>query len=230
MQSRIQPIEDSRKTIAALVQERIRDAILQGVLPAGSRIDQNQLAENLNVSLVPVREALKKLEAEGFVHIVPRRGAFVSETSLRDMDDLYFARSVLEGQAAYHAAERLQEADLAELETLMTAMDEALATQNYDAFRDQNRQFHFIIYDAAANRYLSNMIAGLWDLAERYRYRYFFFKNQGDVIQAEHRAIVDACRARDKQALRDAIVTHMNQTLLGIRRYIQHAPDSSDTE
>ena len=71
----IQPIEDNSKTIAHLTQERIRSAILEGILTAGTRIDQNQLAKDLNVSLVPVREALKKLESEGFVQIIPRRGA-----------------------------------------------------------------------------------------------------------------------------------------------------------
>ncbi len=63
----MQAIEDNKKTITAMVQERIRDAILSGMLPGGSRLDQNQLAGDLNVSLVPVREALKKLEGEGFV-------------------------------------------------------------------------------------------------------------------------------------------------------------------
>src|SRR5436305_1617527 len=65
----IKPIEDSKKTIAAIVQDRIREAIMAGTLPAGSRIDQARLASDLNVSIVPVREALKKLEAEGFVQI-----------------------------------------------------------------------------------------------------------------------------------------------------------------
>ena len=94
MQNRIQPIEDSKKTVTAMVQERVRQAILDGILPAGSRIDQNQLAADLNVSLVPVREALKILEGEGFVLIIPRRGAFVTEASIPDMEDLYFTRQM----------------------------------------------------------------------------------------------------------------------------------------
>ncbi len=80
IQNRIQPIEDTKKTVTAIVQERVRQAILDGLLTAGSRIDQNQLASDLNVSLVPVREALKMLEGEGFVQIIPRRGAFVTRS------------------------------------------------------------------------------------------------------------------------------------------------------
>lgn len=217
------PIENSLKTIAAIVQDRIREAILQGHLPAGSRIDQNQLASDLSVSLVPIREALKKLEAEGFVQIIPRRGAFVSETSLNDMDDLYFTRGVLEGQAAYHAAERLSDKDLAEMDRLMAQMNDALVTHDYQQFSESNRRFHLIIYHAAGSKYLVNMITSLWDLAERYRYRYFFFKDQAAVIQVEHQAILDACHQRQKEDLRNAIIAHLNQTLVGIRRYIESA-------
>ena len=219
-QNRIQPIEESKKTIAAIVRDRIRAAILEGVLPAGSRIDQNRLASDLNVSLVPVREALKKLEGEGFVQIIPRRGAFVTEASLKDMEDLYFARNILEGEVAFHAAGKLTDDDLDALDRLMPRMTEALAAQDYPRFTELNRQFHFIIYNAAGSAYLSNMIAGLWELAERYRYRYIFMSDRSSVIQAEHQSILDACHARDGERLREAIVYHMNQTFLGIRAYI----------
>jgi DNA-binding GntR family transcriptional regulator len=221
LNKRIQPIDDTNKTVSGIAQERIRSAILEGILPPGSRIDQNQLARDLNTSLVPVREALKKLEGEGFVQIIPRRGAFVTDTSTRDMKDLYFARSILEGQAGYHAAPNLTEDDLAELESLHQQMGTALEGHDYGAFTHLNRNFHFIIYDAAGSTYLSNMIASLWDLAERYRYRYVLFKDQSAVIQAEHQQILDACRARDSKALRESIIYHMNQTLNGIMSYIE---------
>jgi DNA-binding GntR family transcriptional regulator len=216
----IQPIEDTKKTIAGIVQERIRDAILTGTLPAGSRIDQAKLAQDLNVSLVPVREALKRLEGEGFVQIVPRRGAFVTATSVNDMEELYFARAILEGQAAYHAAEKLTERDFARLHDLVQTMDAALQSHDYTGFNEANRAFHFTIYEANQNSYLMNMISGMWDLAERYRYRYLVLRDQADVIQREHELILDACRRRDAPALRDAIVIHMNRTFEGIRSHL----------
>lgn len=220
IQNRIQPIEDTKKTITAMVQERVRQAILDGVLPAGLRIDQNQLASDLNVSLVPVREALKTLEGEGFVQIIPRRGAFVTQASMDDMGDLYFTRQILEGQAAYHAATKLTDEQLAALDKLFDKMGAALGEHNYHSFMIDNRQFHFIIYDAAESRYLTNLIASMWELAERYRYRYMFLKDQGEIIQSEHRTILDACHARDSKALRDAIIYHMEQTLVGVRNYL----------
>ena len=217
---RMEPIEENKKTISAMVQERIRDAILNGTLPAGSRLDQNQLADDLNVSLVPVREALKKLEGEGFVQIIPRRGAFVAESSAEDMEDLYFARGMLEGQAAYHAAKNLTDADLAKLDQLFRTMGAALDVDDFAYFNQTNHDFHFIIYRAAGSKYLLSMITNLWDLALRYRHRYMFLKDQAAVIQAEHQTILDACHARDAKALRDAMTYHMHQTYVGVRRYV----------
>ncbi len=221
IQNRIQPIEDSKKTVTSMVQERVRQAILDSVLEAGSRIDQNQLATDLNVSLVPVREALKKLEGEGFVQIVPRRGAFVTSATVEDMEDLYFTRQILEGQAAYHAATQITEEQIAKLESLMEKMDIALNHHDFDSFMRLNREFHFVIYDASGSRYLPNIIASLWELSERYRYRYMFIKDQGAAIQKEHQVITQACREHDSKVLRDAILHHMQQTLTGIRGYIE---------
>lgn len=218
-ENRIKPIENSQKTVTSMAQDRIRAAILDGILKPGSRIDQNWLAQELNISLVPVREALKKLEGEGFVQIIPRRGAFVTETSFEDMEELYFARRILEGQAGFHAAPRLSEETLTELDGVFVQMGEALDQRDFAAFNHLNRRFHFLIYDTASNRYLSNMILGLWDLAERYRYRYMFLKDQSAVIQSEHKAILDACHAHNSDQLQAAIVFHMNQTLNGIRTY-----------
>jgi DNA-binding GntR family transcriptional regulator len=222
IQNRLQPIEDTKKTVTAIVQERVRQAILEGVLTAGSRIDQNQLANDLNVSLVPVREALKMLEGEGFVQIIPRRGAFVTEASMDDMHDLYFTRQILEGQAAYHAAPHITDEHIEQLNRLYDDIGTALDNHDYHNFMVFNRRFHFVIYDAAGSRYLSNIIAGLYDLAERYRYRYVFIKDQGDAIQREHRTIIEACRAHDPKALRDAVIDHMQRTLDGIQSYMAH--------
>lgn len=213
----LKPIGDNEKTVSAIVQERIREAILSNVLPAGSRIDQSGLAADLNVSLVPVREALKALEAEGFVQIVPRRGAFVTKTSLDDMEDLYFAREVLEGGAAYHAAPKLTDKDLALLDDLMGKMAQTLDEHNFNRFSEYNRQFHFAIYAAAGSEHLMGAITNLWELAERYRYRYLFIKERGATIQQEHERIREACHARNPTRLRDAIIDHMRHTLLGIK-------------
>ena len=217
----LSPIEANKKTIAAIVQERIRDAILSRELLPDSRVDQVRLAQLLDVSLVPVREALKMLEGEGFVKIIPRRGAFVTSVSIHDMQDLYFTRRILEGEASFYAASKLSDVDLDVLATLITKMEDVLAIQDFATFTDLNRQFHFTIYRATGSHHTMSTIASLWDLSERYRYRYMFIHDQGKAIQREHRKIFEACQVHDGPGLREAIVYHMHQTEQGIKQYLR---------
>ena len=106
------------------------------------------------------------------------------------------------------------------LEMLYKDMDTALSEHDFPGFMTYNREFHFVIYNAANSRYLTNLITGLWDLAERYRYRYLLLRDQGEAIQREHRIIIDACHQRDSKALRNAIIMHMQHTLQSLRTHI----------
>src|SRR3954471_1428697 len=128
------PIEDDRRTLAAQVQERVREAILKQRLKPGDRIDQNKLADELGVSMAPVREALKGLEAEGLVTIQPRRGAFVVEVSISDMDKLYFTRGLIEGEAIYHAVPYLTDTHFAELQEMIDAMRRATSVNDITTY------------------------------------------------------------------------------------------------
>lgn len=220
MSTAIQPIEESRRTLAAQVQARIREAILTHALLPGARIDQGQLANDLNVSLVPVREALKSLEAEGLVSIVPRRGAFVTEVSIADMDDLYFARKMIEGETIFHAVPNLNDDDFTEMERLISAMRHATEADNIRDFIDFNREFHIRIYEAANNRHILQMINQLWERSELYRYRFMFIIRNAETIHQEHDAILAACRARDQITARTMAVAHIHQTQQGLQRQL----------
>lgn len=216
MRRAIEPIEGSRLTLAAQVVERIRQAILDQSLPPGSRINQYKLAEALNVSLVPVREALKVLESEGLVSITPRRGAFVTEISLSDLDELYFARKLLEGEAIALACPLLTDADFAALAELMRCMRASTDSGDIRAFMQGNRDFHMRIYAAAGNRYLLQTIEKLWEHSELYRYRYMFVLRNADSVHDEHDQIVAACRAGDAERARALIHAHIWHTRSGI--------------
>jgi DNA-binding GntR family transcriptional regulator len=142
------------------------------------------------------------------------------------MDDLYFTRQIVEGQAAYHAVDHVTNANIERLEVLYQCMDTALQDHDFPGFMTYNREFHFVIYNAANSRYLINLITGLWDLAERYRYRYMLLRDQGKSIQHEHRNILDACHQRDAKALRNAIITHMQHTLKSLRAHFANEQGS----
>lgn len=225
MKKSVTPIGKTNITLTAQVQERIREAILENTLPPGSRINQQQLADDLGVSIVPVREALKGLEAEGLVKIVPRRGVFITEISLTDLDELYEARRIIEGEAIYRAVDHLTEDDFLLLEALAAKMRQATAENDFATFMDLNREFHMHIYVVAANRYLYDTITSLWERSELYRYRYVLVERNATTIHEEHTAIIKACRDHDKDLARYLAREHIHHTQAGM-----HLQLKSETE
>jgi DNA-binding GntR family transcriptional regulator len=225
------PIEEDHRTLAAQVQQRIRDAILKQSLAPGERIDQNKLAEELKVSLAPIREALKGLEAEGLVTIQPRRGAFVVEVSITDMDELYFTRQLIEGEAIYHCVPRMTAKDFDELQAMITAMRQATGSNDIKTYIELNRQFHLRIYSTLNNQHLLQVIRGLWERSELYRYRYMFVTHEHDRIHREHEGILDACRQRDLALAKTRAQQHISGTQRALDHLLQgEAPTRDDID
>ncbi len=96
-------------------------------------------------------------------------------------------------------------------------MEMVLQKHDFTTFIGLNRQFHFTIYQAAGSDHLMNTIISLWDLSERYRYRYMFIQDQGQAIKREHQAILECCKAHNGDRLREKTIYHLHQTLLGIK-------------
>lgn len=212
MSSLFVPIESSNKTLAAHVHTRIREAILKGELKPGARIEQNQIATSLNVSLAPIREALKGLEGEGFVTIIPRRGVFVANSSIANLDELYFARALIEGETIYQAVPHLTYNGLNELQQLVDRMKTVSAEGDVNSYIALNREFHLGIYRVLGNQTLLQIIQNLWERSELYRYRYMFIAHNPERVHREHQIILDACLRRDQVAARDAAMKHIQLT------------------
>jgi DNA-binding GntR family transcriptional regulator len=210
---------DAKRTLAEHVQQHLRAAILTQTLQPGDRLDQNQIAEQLNVSLAPVREALRVLEAEGLVQIIPRRGAFVTRVSIADLNNLYFARALLEGETIYHAVLYLTKSDYDVLQQLIDRLQQAADSNEVDAYIPLNREFHLRIYNALQNPHLSQMIQQLWERSELYRYQYMFIAHDNARIHREHLAILDACLRRDQAAAKAAAMAHIEGTQRELERF-----------
>ncbi len=142
---------------------QIRAMILSGELPSGSQIGEIQLAATCGVSRTPVREALRRLEAEALVRRTESQRSFVADWSLDDVEDAFELRGMLEALAARRAAERLTVAQHAELAACNSQLERAIALPSPDiaAFLDANRAFHAIIAEAAASPRLAAMLAGV---------------------------------------------------------------------
>lgn len=203
---------DGKKTLAEYVQQHIRKAILTQELQPGDRVDQNQIAEKLDVSLAPVREALRALESEGLVNIIPRRGAFVTQLSIADLNNLYFARALIEGETIYHAVSYLTKTDFDVMKTLIEQMQQAANANDVNAYIPLNREFHLRIYAALENQHLLQIIQQLWERSELYRYQYMFIIHNNERIHREHQAIFDACLRRDQAAAKVHAVGHIEGT------------------
>ena len=217
-----------QRTITEHILGQIRDMIMDGTLPPGSRIDQAELTERFGVSLVPVREALARLQSSGLVRIVPHRGVFVEELSAEELVDIYGMREVLEEYAARLAADHLTAQDVAQLEQLLRKQELAADAAEFTTFLDLNRAFHFVIYRAAQRPHLLQTITPLWDRSRRYRQlQLHAFPDRARQSLVESQAIVTACRRRDRDALSMMLRYKIHQTSVGLLEKMHPVPHTA---
>lgn len=181
----------SHRPLREIVYEELRNLILTGKIKPGTRMMEIELAEDMGVSRTPIREAIRKLEKEGLVVIEPRKGAYASEVSVKDMEDILEVRANLEGLAAYLAAERMTEAEKKALEEVKVKFREAVNEGNMADMISYDTKFHHMIVEASKNNHLIHMVEQLQELVLRFRYIYYKdFKRAEDMIP-EHKRIFE---------------------------------------
>jgi DNA-binding GntR family transcriptional regulator len=196
-------------TIQQAVADAVRTRIIRGELPAGERIDQDALAAEFSVSRMPVREALRQLGAEGFVTIVPHRGAIVTALSPSEVEEIYEIRAALEGVAARHASQELTDADLAGLRSILAQMRNQ---QDIDRWVALNADFHDMINRASQRPRLLELIQRFREQSQPYIRLYVQRLHKSAQARKEHKAIVDALAARDPDAAEAAVRAHLVST------------------
>jgi DNA-binding GntR family transcriptional regulator len=209
------------KTVSNYVLDTIRTQILEGYYLPGSRLDQRALADKLKVSLIPVRESLRQLEAEGWVNLYPHRGAFVTTMSPDELQEIYLIRGTLEELITQLAVPSLSPETLRRLGELIVEMEHATKARDADKLLVLNRDFHFTIYEVAHRPLLIQIIVSLWDRSTRYRKFYTHLLDRAPQALAEHKQIYKACKAKDGAAAGRAVRNNVNQTTEGILSRIQ---------
>ena len=187
-------------TAQEAVLARLRQAIVSGELTPGAQVRQEALAQRFGVSRVPLREALKILEGEGSVVYRPRRGYFVAELSLADLLEVYRIRELLEAEAVRVALPKLTDADIAHFADAVLACEQAGRSGDLAAMTGHNRRLHLALVRAAGMPRLERQIRILWDATDVYRSVYYASAQNRAAVEAEHRAILAALRARDAGA------------------------------
>ncbi|ADD41322.1 GntR family transcriptional regulator [Stackebrandtia nassauensis] len=147
---------------AEYVHEVLRNEIMSGQLTAGAAVPQDEIARRLGVSITPVREALRRLESEGLISYRPHRGATVSELSQDAAHELYLLRGAIEGLCARLAADRITDAELAELHRIHDLMLTEQANGSVENLADHSRQFHDLIARAGGPAFLADHLSSIW--------------------------------------------------------------------
>jgi DNA-binding GntR family transcriptional regulator len=182
------------------VYTRLRADILGGVHPPGARLGEAELAEQTGSSRTPVREALRRLEVEGLVEVLPHRGARVPDWTPEDLEEIYDLRMLLEGAAARRAATRIEPKDTERMAELCDLMDRATAAgdgQDLDRVAELNAEFHGIVRTAAASTRLVSMLNAVVQLPLVMRTFHRYSPDDLARSSAHHRELVTALRAAD---------------------------------
>lgn len=192
--------------------DAIRQGILEGRFPPGTRLVEEQLAEEIGLSTTPVREAVQRLAAEGVVEFVPHRGAHVASWSASELDVIFELRSMLEGFSASLAATRIDKATIGRLEELAERMEEAARSDDedrLDRIATLNNTFHAEVVSAAADRHVSRLLEGLQQAPLVHRTFRRYDERALARSMAHHRELIDAFRAHDAAWARTVMTAHV---------------------
>ena len=197
----------------------IRRFIVEQTLPPGARIDQTDLANRLNVSRIPVRQALVHLAERGFVQLSAHRSARVAPISVEDVSRLYDLRGRLESWTLEEVVRFRGKEDLKYLDGLFASSQEARRAGDVSEYMAINREFHFSVFSIARNDHLVRTVKNLFDLSERYQWMYLSGGGMMAESEKEHRDLLDALTAQDLAAAQRISTEHNLQTLHWVERY-----------
>lgn len=198
------------RTMAETVAGRLRDLIIRGELPPGTPLRLAPLAEQLGVSIMPVREAFRLLETERLVVVTPRKRAVVAPLSIDDIEETYAVRVALEGLAARHATERLTATDVKDIDELFARMAEARDANDRNAFIAADRDFHMRLYAASGREHLVRTITELEGRSRRYADYVYSAWQALDIALRAHQPLLDAIEAGDPTLVEERTREHMS--------------------
>lgn len=200
-----QPLRD-------MVFDVLMSAIMQGQLSPGERLLEVRLADEMGVSRTPVREAIRRLELEGFVVMVPRKGAYVAGLSINDVEEVYEIRTVLETLAVRLAAQRMQPADYAQLDELAEKMCATWQEGNVDNWVSLDASFHELLYKFSRNERLVSMMSNIMEQLSRYRIISLANVEVRHNSLSEHQDLIEALKRHDSEAAAAAVEKHIENT------------------
>ena len=204
-----------------VVFKTLRQAILKGELEPGERLMEIQLAERLGVSRTPIREAIRKLELEGLVLMIPRKGAEVAKISENNLRDVLEVRRSLEELAIDLACQRMTEEELSELKKTEERFAKAIQTGEVMEIAQTDESYHEIIYNSTKNQKLVQILNNLREQMYRYRLEYIKDEDKRQILLVEHDHIIKALSLRHVQEAKMAIREHIDNQEITILKNLK---------
>lgn len=219
-QLKVDDLSPLRDKIASL----IRDSIIKGKLKPGERLMEVDVANSLGISRTPLREAFLQLESEGFVKVIPRKGAIVAETSPEDAEETYQIKGALEGLAAKLAAEKISKDKIDELIKLNERMRKISQSKqkDYSNFLELNSAFHKIINESSGNHKLVKMIKNLRHQTFRYNFIFLSLISHLKESVSEHDKIIDALKKRNSELAKKLVEQHNENAKVLLVKFIKN--------
>lgn len=205
-----------------IVFNTLRQAILKGELEPGERLMEIQLADRLGVSRTPIREAIRKLELEGLVVMIPRKGAEVARITEKDLKDVLEVRCSLEELAVELACEKITNEELESLKRAMDDFKAAIHEKDITIIAEKDVTFHDIIFQATRNERLIQILNNLREQMYRYRVEYLKDIESHEILVKEHREIYECIEHKDIEKAKESIKNHIYNQAIGVSRTIKY--------
>jgi len=202
------------------VYQAIKKEIVYGMLEPGTKLSENNLAKDMQVSRTPIREAIRKLTAEGLVETSPNKKMTVSEFSLIDMKEVLQVRGALEGLAAGTTAIKINKEKIDNLKKKVEKMIQCLAKKNLPTYCELDDQFHDIILNVCGNKWIIKMRNNLSNFIYRYRYKSLSFPGRLNQSLEEHQAIMEALKDHNPEKAEQLSKLHMENTIINILKNV----------
>lgn len=218
MKRRSSRVEKRFKSLTRLLAEELREAIVDGKIAPGERLSEESLAATLKVGRVPMRAALRRLEAEGYVTFLSNSEVTVSKPTMEEVEDYYMIASALEGLAARLAVERALPEELSRLRELHQILKEAYQRKDPEQYFEANSNFHRFIAEVARNERLYRMIDQMRQEIQRTRILSLRLPHRLDYSMREHDQILDAFLKKNTQLAETVMVKHLHNQMEAIKK------------
>lgn len=209
-----------RKTKNQVVYEKLRQRIIRGTIKPGQKLVMASLAKSLGFSETPIREAVRRLESDGYVTFTPHAGAIVTEINDRELSEIYLIRISLEALATRLAVPCISKNDVAWLVRKNEEMKVAVEENRYESLARLNKEFHLRIYRTAPTPRLYKMISDLWDAFERWPSIFSFVPERAASAIAEHEKIIDALSTSNVDQADKLMKEQKTNTLKALQNYM----------